>query len=124
MVTNTSSHPGEGPKSQLASDIAAIGVALRAVVSELRPNDVPLPFAPEVLAAFADVQRVAESGRVLMTARAAQAREWERQGYASAADWLAAQQGTTTGRARADLETSGHLDNLEATADAVRAGHL
>ena len=124
MATNTSSLPGEGPKSQLASDIAAIGVALRAVVSELRPNDVPLPFAPEVLAAFAEVQRIAESGRVLMTARAAQAREWERQGYASAADWLAAQQGTTTGRARADLETSGHLDGLEATADAVRAGHL
>jgi len=124
MATNTSSHHGEGPKSQLASDIAAIGVALRAVVSELRPNDVPLPWAPEVLAAFADVQRVAESGRVLMTSRAAQAREWERQGYASAADWLAAQQGTTTGRARADLETSGHLDSLEATADAVRAGHL
>ncbi|MEI2653317.1 MAG: HNH endonuclease signature motif containing protein [Microthrixaceae bacterium] len=124
MVTNTSSHSGEGPKSQLASDITAIGVALRAVVSGLRPKDVPLPFAPEVLAAFADVQRVAESGRVLMTARAAQAREWERQGYASAADWLAAQQGTTTGRARADLETSGHLDNLEATADAVRAGRL
>ena len=124
MATNTSSHPGEEPKSQLASDIAAIGLALRAVVSELRPNDVPLPWAPDVLAAFADVQRVAESGRVLMTARAAQARDWERQGYASAADWLAAQQGTTTGRARADLETSGHLDNLEATADAVRAGRL
>jgi hypothetical protein len=124
MTTNTSSHLSAGPKSQLASDIAAIGVALRAVVSGLEPKDVPLPWAPEVLAAFADVQRIAESGRVLMTARAAQAREWERQGYASAADWLAAQQGTTTGRARADLETSGHLDNLEATADAVRAGRL
>ena len=124
MPTNTSSHHGGGPKSQLASDITAIGVALRAVVSGLEPKDVPLPFAPEVLAAFADVQRVAESGRVLMTARAAHAREWERQGFASAADWLAAQQGTTTGRARADLETSGHLDRLEATADAVRAGRL
>ena len=75
MSTNTSSHHGGGPKSQLASDITAIGVALRAVVSGLEPKDVPLPFAPEVLAAFADVQRVAESGRVLMTARAAQARE-------------------------------------------------
>ena len=102
MVTNTSSHSGGGPKSQLAADIIAVGSTLRGLVSGLEPKDVPLPWAPEVLAAFADVQRIAESGRVLMTARAAQAREWERQGYASAADWLAAQQGTTTGRARAE----------------------
>ena len=74
MVTNTSSHSGGGPKSQLAADIIAVGSALRGLVSGLEPKDVPLPFAPEVLAAFADVQRVAESGRVLMTARAAQAR--------------------------------------------------
>ena len=124
MATNTSSHSGGGSKSQLAADIIAVGSTLRGLVSGLEPKDVPLPFAPEVWAAFAEVQRVAESGRVLMTARAAEAREWERQRYASAADWLAAQQGTTPGRARADLETSERLADLEATADAVRAGRL
>ena len=124
MATNTSSHSGGGSKSQLAADIIAVGSTLRGLVSGLEPKGVPLPFAPEVWAAFAEVQRVAESGRVLMTARAAEAREWERQRYASAADWLAAQQGTTPGRARADLETSERLADLEATADAVRAGRL
>jgi hypothetical protein len=94
------------------------------LVSGLEPKDVPLTFAPEVWAAFAEVQRIAASGQVLMTARAAEAREWERERYASAADWLAAQQGTTPGRARADLETSERLADLEATADAVRAGRL
>ena len=90
----------------------------------MEPKDVALTFAPEVWAAFAEVQRIAASGQVLMTARAAEAREWERERYASAADWLAAQQGTTPGRARADLETSERLADLEATADAVRAGRL
>ena len=52
----------------------------------MEPKDVALTFAPEVWAAFAEVQRIAASGQVLMTARAAEAREWERERYASAAD--------------------------------------
>jgi len=119
MTPNTCS-----PCSQLAADIVAVGEPLRALISGLEPRDVPLPWAPEVMAAFAGVARLAESGRMLMTARAAEAGLWQRQGFASPADWLAQQQGTTTGRALADLETSERLDGLDATADAVRAGLL
>ena len=61
--------------SQLAADIRAAGSVLRGVLSGLQPKDVPLPFAPDVLAAFVEVQRLAESGRMLMTARAAEAGE-------------------------------------------------
>ena len=68
MPTNTSS-----PRSQLAADIRAAGEPLRNLISGLEPRDVPLPFAVDVMAAFAEVQRIAESGRVLMTARAAEA---------------------------------------------------
>ena len=98
-TTNTCSPP----RSALAAEIIAAGEPLRALICGLEPRDVPLPWAPEVMAAFASVQRIAESGRVLMTARAAEAGLWERKGFASPADWLAQQHGTTTGRAKADL---------------------
>ncbi|MBX7071492.1 MAG: DUF222 domain-containing protein [Microthrixaceae bacterium] len=83
-----------------------------------------MSWAPEVMKAFASVQRLAESGRVLMTARAAEAKQWERDRFASPADWLANELGTTPGRAKADLETSERLAGLGATSDAVREGRL
>ena len=101
-----------------------MGEPLRALIGSLEPQDVPLSWAPEVMSAFASVQRLAESGRVLMTARAAEAKQWERDRFASPADWLANELGTTTGRAKADLETSERLAGLGATSDAVREGRL
>ena len=59
-----------------------------------------------------------------MTARAAEAGEWERARAASPAEWLASQLGTSTGRAKAELATSEQLGSLAATAGGVRAGLL
>lgn len=98
--------------------------SLRGIVGVLDPKDVALSWAPEVMAAFGTVERYGAAGRMLMTARAAQAGQWERERFASPADWLAAEQGTTSGRARADLETSERLEGLEATSGAVREGRL
>jgi hypothetical protein len=123
MSSNTSS-PTATTQSQLAADILAVAEPLRELIRGLVPKEVPLCWAPEVLAAFAVVERVAGSGRMLMTARAAEAGQWERERFASPADWLAEQLGTTAGRARADLETSERLGGLDATSDAVRAGLL
>lgn len=108
----------------MAADVLAAAATLRGLVGELDPKDVPLSWAPEVMAAFATVERYGAAGRMLMTARAAQAGQWERERYASPAEWLAAQQGTTSGRARADLETSERLEGLDATSGAVREGRL
>lgn len=84
----------------------------------------PASFASDVLAAFVEVERAAASGRLLIAARAAEAGEWKRRGCPSPESWLAGELGTTTGRARADLDTSQRLDDLDATADAVRDGKL
>jgi len=127
MPSNTRSpHPTPPvtPQSKLAADVLAAASVLRGLVAGLQPKDVPLSWAPEVLAAFHEVERVAVSGQVLMTARAVEAEAWRRERFASAAEWLAAQRGTTTGRARADLDTSERLGGLDATADAVREGLL
>jgi hypothetical protein len=61
---------------------------------------------------------------VLLSKRAAESEQWKRDGFRSAAEWLAAQQGTSTGRAKADLETSERLDGLEDTKWAMRDGLL
>ena len=111
-------------KSQMAADILSAVEPVRVLVAGLDPRDVPLSWAPEVWAAFAEVEKIAASGRLLMTGRAAEAGVWEKDRFANAADWLAAQQGTTAGRARADLETSERLAGLDATSDAVREGRL
>ena len=121
MASNTSS---VAATCGMAADILSAVEPVRALVGGLDPRNVPLPWAPEVLAAFVEMERVAASGRLLMTGRAAEAGAWERERFASAADWLANQQGTTAGRARADLETSERLADLDATSEAVREGRL
>ena len=125
MSSNTSSPSTEVRfRSSLAADVRSVAAGLRELVGSLEPGEVPLAVAPEVLAAFVEVERAAASGRLLVTARAAEAGEWERVRAASPAEWLAAQLGTSTGRAKAELATSEQLGSLEATAGAVRAGLL
>ena len=97
---------------------------LRTLLSDLSPADVPLPYAVDILDAFIELERLAASGKVLIAARAAESEAWRRAGSPSAAAWLALRQGTDTGRARADLETSQQLGGLAGTADAVRNGEL
>jgi len=99
-------------------------VPLRTLLSDLSPADVPLPYAVDILDAFIELERLAASGKVLIAARAAESEAWRRAGSPSAAAWLALRQGTDTGRARADLETSQQLGALTGTADAVRNGEL
>ena len=97
---------------------------MRTLLSDLSPADVPLPYAVDILDAFIELERLAASGKVLIAARAAESEAWRRAGSPSAAAWLALRQGTDTGRARADLETSQQLGGLAGTADAVRNGEL
>jgi len=111
-------------RSSLAGEVRSVAAGLRELVAGLEPREVPLAVAAEVLAAFVEVERVAASGRLLVTARAAEAGEWERARAGSPVEWLAALLGTSTGRAKAELVTSEQLGSLEATAGAVRAGLL
>jgi hypothetical protein len=118
-MTNTSSY-----RSQLAGQLRDAAAPVRTLLSDLSPADVPLPYAVDILDAFIELERLAASGRVLIAARATESEEWRRAGCPSPAAWLALRQGTDTGRARADLETSEQLGGLAGTADAVRNGEL
>jgi len=94
------------------------------LVKHLDPKLVPLPEATDVMDAFIKLERLAVAGRMLMTARATEAGHWRRSGFSTPEEWLASKQGTSRGRAKADLGTSEKLGDLDATADAVRDGKL
>jgi len=107
----------------MASVRYASGLAAE-VLGALEPRLVPLTEAIALMDAFAELERLGSSGRMLLAARAAEAGEWRRSGYSTPEEWLAAKQKTSRGRAKADLDTSSKLDDLGATADAVRDGKL
>lgn len=90
----------------------------------LEPREVPVSWSPRLLRLFVDLEKHSGAGRVLMAAPAAKAERWRREGFASPAEWLAAQQGCSAGRARDDLATSERLDGLDETKAALRSGML
>lgn len=109
------------------SSVRTLNGLLEAVADELSvlsPRDVPLPDVPALLEAFCRLERLGASGRLLLAARAAEGQRWKREGFASPADWLAAQTGTSTGRARDDLKASERLAGLDGVSDSIRAGEL
>jgi hypothetical protein len=97
---------------------------LRAVVEALDPDAVFVFDAPAMFEAFDALVRLGETGKTLMARRAEAACTWPRAGYRSAAEQLAAVSGSSVAAARSMLETSKQLEELPATADAMRAGKL
>lgn len=94
------------------------------LLGRVQPELVPLPEATALLDAFADLERRAAAGRLLVASRATLAGEWKRSGFASPEEWLAARHGTSRGRARDDLKASERLKDLDDTSDALRRGDL
>ena len=102
---------------ELAEDAA--GILALIDVAQL-----PVSLVPGLLKQFMALEKRAAAGRVLITARAVKAERWKREGYKSPAEWLAATQGCSTGRAGDDLATSRRLEELEDTTDALKQGRL
>lgn len=102
----------------------SVAESARLALATLEPRALTSTQVNAVLAQVVVLERLASSARVLLAQRAAESRQWQREGFRSAAEWLAAQQGTTTGRAKADLDTSERLDGLDGTKDALRQGRL
>ena len=105
----------------------ALRTAKDMVAAQLRaadPDALRSADAAEVLALFAEIERLGAAGRVLFSHRAAQSVRWREEGHSSAAHWMAATTGTGLGEAAAGLETSGALRNLPGTEEALREGRL
>jgi hypothetical protein len=110
--------------SHAAADVRTVERELRRWVGGLDPNAVPLPEVLELFEAYAAVARLGESAKTLLAGRVEEAHTWQRAGYRSAAEQLAAVSGSSVSAARNVLETSKQIEALPATADALRAGKL
>ncbi len=95
--------------------LAALETARREVarhLAEADPDLVTSTQAAELVALFADIERLGASGKVLYAQRAAQSMVWRDAGHRSAASWMAATTGTGLGEALGALETSAALGSF------------
>ncbi len=70
------------------------------------------------------MERLAAGAKRRLARKVEESRAWQAEGDRSVADWMARHSGTSTGRARAEVEASKQLAKLPATDKAVAAGEL
>jgi hypothetical protein len=105
-------------------EFRAVEQSLRALVGELDPDGVPLAHVTQLWKALDAIERLAGSAKTLLARRVEETGAWQREGYRSPAEHLAAVAGTSVSAARRQLDTSTQVEVLAATADAMRAGKL
>jgi len=88
------------------------------------PQRVTTTQAAELMALFAEIERLGAAGKVLYSNRAAQSTVWRDEGHRSAASWMAEKTKTGLGEALATLDTATALQALPATSEALRRGEL
>ena len=97
---------------------------IRAVVPQVEVVGLEAPVAAEMVEQCAEAERLFAALRVLATATLEDKALWRREGFRSAAAWMAAKTGTAVGPAIATLEMAGLLNDLPVLAAAFRQGLL
>jgi hypothetical protein len=97
---------------------------LAAAVAELDPDAIPHRCLIPLFDLFDRAERHAAAGKTLLARRVDTCERWRRSGYASAAEYVAAQSGSSVAAARDLLATSSKLTDLPVIEDALRAGKL
>ena len=72
----------------------------------------------------AELEKLGASLKVLVAPKLAQSETWARAGHCSPEEWMARTSGTSVGVAKATVETGKRLEQLPATASAVKSGAL
>ncbi len=99
--------------------------SLRCFVAALDPSRLDGTEAKELVAASAELERLAGAVRTLAAGRVAETGAWANDGpFRDAAAWMADVAGVTVGRARATIETAQRLGALPAVDAALRSGSL
>ncbi|HEY3240852.1 MAG TPA: DUF222 domain-containing protein [Acidimicrobiia bacterium] len=97
---------------------------LRPVVGDLDVEALDPEVAAGLVGLFVEIEQLAAAGRVLATRAVERGDRWRREGFRSAAAWMAAQAGTPVRPAIATMEMARLLDGLPVVAAAFRAGRL
>jgi hypothetical protein len=99
--------------------------AARACVAALETEAMPGSTARELVAGFAELERLAAAGKLLATARlVASGAGPGDDSFRDVDAWLASVSGTTVGAARAVTATAARLNRQDGVAEAVRTGAL
>ena len=122
---------GDGPGSGRPSSGEGLGslldqavALLRQVSADLHPELLTGDAALVLYSSFVSAERLVVAGKSLLAGRIEESSQWRDHGYATAADYLAALDGSGVGEARAALKRSRALSNLPATEEALRKGEL
>ena len=96
-----------------------------AALAELEPDAMVGGQPAACLELLSGHERAVAAARLRVTARAADMNHWQRQGFSSFEDWLAATFGTSYGQARRHARTARNLDQgADDTADALAVGQI
>jgi hypothetical protein len=97
---------------------------LKGFVAGLEPGVYDSIDAKRLVGVFAQIERLAAAGKVLMAARVKDTGGWKGSGERSAAHWLARETGSSVGEAAGALEAVDKLEGLPQTEEAFRSGRL
>lgn len=108
--------------SEIHREVFTHREALGRIVHRLDPDDVPASQAPALWCELDQIARQVGAAKALLARRVDDSLVWKREGFRSAAEYLAAHGGTSLGAARAELDTSRALPTLPTTRDALVEG--
>jgi hypothetical protein len=107
--------------------LAVFEKALRDFGEELADFDPAListDDAARVFVVLAALEKTIRGALTVVTARATEARDWEKEGHRNPAGWVAEKMGSGFGEGAAIVETSERLVSLPETTEALRRGEL
>ena len=110
--------------ADVLSSLVSVAAEISCLLDGLVPELVTFAEATMLWSHFAEIERCAASGRILLTRRVSDSRQWKQAGFDSAAEWMASETGSSVGRARAELGTSERLAHQPDVEEAVRSGEL
>src|ERR1700704_2154905 len=96
--------------------------SIRSVMAEIDFDGLDAPIAARLVEQCADAERLLAALRVLATATLQDKALWRREGFRSAAAWMASKTGTAVGTAIRTMEMSDRLVDLPVGAEAVPSG--
>ncbi|MEW6471817.1 MAG: DUF222 domain-containing protein [Actinomycetota bacterium] len=108
----------------IGSPLGGVLASVRSVMAETEFDQLDAPSAARLVEECAEAERLLAALRVLATATLENKAWWRREGFRSAAAWMAAKTGTAVGPAIATMEMAKVLEDLPALAAAFREGRL
>src|SRR5580658_6819713 len=96
----------------------------REELADFDPALVTTGDAARAFSVFTALEKMTMAARILVTARATEAGEWEKEGHRSPAHWVAEKTGTGFGEGISTLDSSARLAGLPETTEALRRGEL